>query len=27
MADDLRRWLNHQVIRAKPPTVRQRVTK
>jgi serine/threonine protein kinase/tetratricopeptide (TPR) repeat protein len=27
LADDLRRWLNHQTIRAKPPTLRQRTAK
>src|SRR5262249_25469783 len=26
-ADDLRRWLGHQTIKAKPPTVRQRAAK
>jgi serine/threonine protein kinase/tetratricopeptide (TPR) repeat protein len=27
LAADLRRWLDHQTIRAKPPTLRQRTTK
>jgi cytochrome c-type biogenesis protein CcmH/NrfG len=27
LADDLRRWLTHQTIRAKPPSVRQRAAK
>jgi tetratricopeptide (TPR) repeat protein len=27
LADDLRRWLDHQTIKAKPPTLRQRVGK
>jgi WD40 repeat protein len=27
LADDLRRWLSHQTIKAKPPTVRQRAAK